>query len=112
MSILDIDKMMKCLGDEYKVLQQSIFKPHIFKENVDVDWLWQVMLAFPEECIKEFAENLIKESCRDDYFVNIVRNQKSPDGRDLLIIDIEHRLWYGAAAAATIIFIKNNDKTN
>lgn len=106
MSILDIDKMMKCLGDEYKVLQQRIFKPHIFKENVDVDWLWRVMLAFPEKCIKEFSENLIEESYRDEYIVNIVRNQKFSDGRDLLILDIEHRLWCGAAAAATIIFIK------
>ena len=105
MSILDIDKMMKCLGDEYKVLQQEIFKPYVFKENIDVNGVWRGMLVFPEKCIKEFAENLIKESCRDDYFVNIVRNQKSSDGEDLLILDIEHRLWWGAVAA-TIIFIK------
>lgn len=105
MSILDIDKMTKCLGDEYKVLQQHIFKPYVFKENVDVDGIYRQILAFPEKCIKEFVENLIKESWLDDHNVNIVRNQKSPDGGGLLIIDVQHDFWCGGSAA-TFIFIK------
>ena len=106
MSILDNEEVLiQCLADEYKVLQQCIYKSYIFKDDVDTDGIWRGLLGFPEDCIKEFVENLIKESYRDIYIVNIVRTQKkSSNGRGLLIIDIQHVTWY--SPAATIIFIK------
>lgn len=106
MSILDNEEVLiQCLADEYKVLQQCIYKPYVFKDDVDADGIWRSLLAFPEDYIKEFVENLIKESYRDTYIVNIVRTLKSTNnGRDLLIIDIQHEAWWGTAA--TIIFVK------
>lgn len=108
MSILDDEKvLLQCLADEYKVLQQYIYKTYIFKDDIDVDEIWRDLLAFPKDCIKEFVENLIKESYRNTYIANIVITQKKTlNGRDLLIIEIQHKYWWDPAAS--IIFIKKH----
>ena len=107
MSILDDEEvLLQCLADEYKVLQQCIYKSYIFKDDVDTDGIWRGLLGFPEDCIKEFVENLIKESYLDTYDVNIVKTLKATNnGKDLLIIDIQHK-YFGGGPAATIIFVK------
>ena len=63
-----------------------------------------MLLGFPEDCIKEFVENLIKESYLDTYDVNIVKTLKATNGHDLLIIDIQHATWH--SPAAVIFFVK------
>ena len=50
----------------------------------------------------------MKESYLDTYDVNIVKNLKATNnGKDLLIIDIQHK-YFAGASAATIIFIKKH----